>query len=158
MDNTVGAKAQRKSRRRKRFVVILLVIGVIAVLLKFAVFTDPSQSKGAIGVVRGTGAELETVFTGPDGLKVKWERILGQAWSVSLVEGRIHNVSDEAVRFGGIVYRLRDVEGSVVWEKTDDRYPAGGMIEPLRSIPFVCQPVAGRESKTFELFIKDMSP
>jgi hypothetical protein len=155
MDDTIGAAAQRRAQRRKQLAIGLLVFLAVGVMVSFMINTDPTQSKGAMEIVRGTGAKLETVFVGPTELRVKWERMIGQAWSVSLAEGRIRNISDKTVKFQGIIYYVKDENGDVIWEEADERYIGGGMIEPLGSISFACHPICKREARIFELLVKD---
>ncbi|HAZ31909.1 MAG TPA: hypothetical protein DCY61_04345 [Dehalococcoidia bacterium] len=155
MDNTVGAAAQRRGRRRKQLVIGLLVLLVIGGLASSLIGPVLTQGKGPTTIASGTGAELETVFVGPPELEVVWESVIGQTWSVSLVQGRIRNISNTTVRFKGITYSVKDESGDVIWEETDPRYIMGGVIEPLASIFFVSHPISGREARTFELLVKD---
>ncbi len=155
MDNTVGAAARRRAQRRRKLVIGLVVFLTIGGMGSYLISTDAIQGEGPIGIVRGTGSKLETVFVGPPELEVVWEQVIGQAWSVSLVQGRIRNISSMTVTFTGITYSVKDENGNVIWEETDPRYIMGGKIEPLGSISFVSHPVSRREARIFELRIND---
>ncbi|MCL0082300.1 hypothetical protein M1O14_01020 [Dehalococcoidia bacterium] len=155
MDETIGAAARRKARRKKQLVIGLSVLLVIGALGGHFISADPTQGAGAMGIVRGTGGKLETVFVGPPALEVVWESVIGQAWPVSLVQGRIRNTSNTTVRFKGITYSVKDENGDVIWEETDPRYIMGGVIEPLASIYFVIHPISRREGTTFQLLVRD---
>ncbi|MCL0077273.1 hypothetical protein M1O12_04580 [Dehalococcoidia bacterium] len=131
---------------------VLLVVGGLG---GHFISADPTQGAGSMGIVRGTGGKLETVFVGLPALEVVWESVIGQAWSVSLVQGRIRNISDARVTFKSIIYSVKDENGDVIWEETDPRYLMGGVIEPLASIYFVSHPISRREARVFELLLKD---
>ena len=126
MDETIGAAARRKARRKKQLVIGLSVLLVVGALGGHFISADPTRSAGAMGIVRGTGGKLETVFVGPPALEVVWESVIGQAWPVSLVQGRIRNTSNTTVRFKGITYSVKDENGDVIWEETDPPYIMGG--------------------------------
>ena len=142
--DTIGAAAQQRARRKKQLAIGLFALLAIGGLVSPFISTLLTQSGGPTAIVRGTGAELETVFVGPPELEVVWESVIGQAWSVSLVQGRIRNISNTTVRFKGITYSVKDENGDVIWEETDERYIMGGVIEPLASIYFVSHPISRR--------------
>ena len=157
MKEPIGVLVKRRARRRKIGVVCFLVLMALAATAYFILSTDPTQGKGAMGIVRGTGAELEAVFVGPPELEVKWDidSTGGHAWSVSLIEGRIRNVSGKTVMFRDIVYCVKDGGGQVIWEQSDGRFTDGGRLRPMEYFNFVSNPVTKRESKIFEVFVKD---
>lgn len=155
MEETIGAASRRKSQRKKQLVVGLLGLLIISGFGGYFNSTDSAQGAGAMNIVSGTGGELETVFVGPPELEVVWERVIGEAWSVSLVQGRIRNISDARVNFESIIYSVKDENSDVIWEKTDSRYIMGGVIEPLGSISFAVHAISGREARILQLLVKD---
>ncbi|MDD5094328.1 MAG: hypothetical protein PHV74_08130 [Dehalococcoidia bacterium] len=155
MHETIGERAQRRALTRTKIAICILVIVVMGASVGFMIRNDPNQSKGAIGIVRGSGTELEAVFIGPPELKVDWDGVTGQAWSVSLVQGRIRNISNKTVRFQDIVYRVKDGNGDTIWEGSDGRFADGGKLEPTQYLNFVANPITNRESKIFEVVVKN---
>lgn len=149
MDNTVGAAAQRRRRRRNQLFIGLFALLAIGGLASSFIGPALTQTEGSMDTA------METVFVGPPELEVVWESVTNQTWSVSLVQGQIRNISNTTVRFSGITYSVKDENGNVIWEETDERYVAGGAIQPFGSIHFVIYPLAGRDARIFELRLKD---
>jgi len=94
------------------------------------------------------------LYSGPPELKIKWDDVIGQAWSIAYVTGWAQNVSTRTIRFENIIYRVRDKDGNIIWEEEDDRVAGGFTLEPIEYIDFDIMPICKRPAETFELVVE----
>ena len=155
MQDPIGITTPQKARRRKQFLIGLLIVEIIGTIFGYMLINDANQSRGVVNIVRGTGAELRTAFLGPSELEITWDDMKGKAWSVSLIEGRIRNVSNSVVKFDNVIYRIRDDVGNIIWKDDDWRFERGGSLKPMEYFNFATNPVSKRESEVFEIVIEN---
>jgi len=108
-------------------------------------------------IVQGTGSDMEgfeVVYYGPSELKVKWDELFGQAWSIAYVTGWVQNASTSIISFESILYRVKDKEGNIIWELKDDRFLSGFTMEPIEYFDFNVMPICKRPAQTFELVVE----
>ncbi len=108
-------------------------------------------------IVQGTGIDMEgfeVVYYGPSELKVKWDELYGQAWSIAYVTGWVQNASTSIISFESILYRVKDKEGNVIWESKDDRFLSGFTMEPIEYFGFDVMPICKQPAQTFELVVE----
>jgi len=154
MYNMLGEKKERRARKRKRFAVGLLILLVAAGSLGYVFSINPDKSTHPMDIVQGTGASLEgfqMVFSGPSELSVKWDKVIGQAWSIALVSGWVQNVSTKTVKFQSLEYRVKDKDGNIVWEEQDSQFTGEISLGPGEYIDFDVMPICKRAARIFEL-------
>ena len=118
---------------------------------------SPHQQADPMDVVQGTGADLgeyEFAYHGPSELEVRWDKAIGEAWSISWAKGWIRNISARAVSFEALVYRVKDKEGNILWEEQDARFSDGFTLEPAAYINFDIMPICKRPARIFELNVE----
>ncbi len=157
MYDTLGELKQRSIRKRNLFVSVSIILLSVGVSLWFLFNTDPDESPDPLDFVQGTGVDMEgfqMVYEGPSELEVRWDEVIGQAWSIAYVSGWVRNTSQEAVECRNIVYRVKDPDGNIMWEITDERFSGGFDLQPGSYIDFDVLPICKRSAEIFELSVE----
>lgn len=155
MFDSIGERKQRRAQRRRAlaFGLCVLAIAVGGMVYLFS----PHEQADPMDVVQGTGADLgeyEFIYDGPSELEVRWDKAIGEAWSISWAKGWIRNVSAEPVSFAALIYRVKDAQGNILWEEQDARFPEGFTLEPAAYINFDIMPICKRPARVFELAVE----
>ncbi len=157
MFDTIGERKERRRYIRNRIIPFILccffLIGCTAYLLGL----DPAKSSKPTDIVQGTGNdinEFDLVHTTLDELEVEWDEMFGQAWSIAYVSGWVRNTSARSVKIENVIYRVQDEEGSVIWEKYDNRFLQGFTLNPIEYFDFYVMPVCTRPAQTFEVIVE----
>ncbi len=157
MFDTLGERKERRRHWRHRLVFFILCCVVFFGCVGYLFSLDPEDSTNPMDIVQGTGSEMEEfemLYSGPPELKIKWDDVIGQAWSIAYVTGWAQNVSTRTIRFENIIYRVRDKDGNIIWEEEDDRVAGGFTLEPIEYIDFDIMPICKRPAETFELVVE----
>ncbi len=155
---TLGEHRERRRQNRNRFVLFVLCCTVIAGCTGYLFSLDSENGTNPTDIVQGTGdnmGEFEVAYSGPSELKVKWDEVIGQAWSIAYVTGWAQNASTKDIRFKNIIYRVKDENGNIIWEDTDDRFAGGFTLEPMEYFDFGVMPICQRPAKIFEMAVED---
>ena len=157
MFDTLGERKTRRRRRRLQLEVFLLCCVICCSCVGYLFSLDPEDSTDPMDIVQGTGSDMEgfeVVYYGPSELKVKWDELFGQAWSIAYITGWIQNASTSIISFESILYRVKDKEGNIIWESKDDRFLSGFTMEPIEYFDFNVMPICKRPAQTFELVVE----
>ena len=157
MFDTLGETKERRQRRRLQLEVFLLCCVIVSSCAGYLFSLDPEDSTDPMDIVQGTGSdmgEFEVVYFGPSELKVKWDEMIGQAWSIAYVTGWAQNASTSIISFESINYQVKDTEGNIIWEEKDSRFLRGFTLEPMEYFDFNVMPICKRPAQTFELVVE----
>ncbi|MDY6911627.1 MAG: hypothetical protein SVM79_04640 [Chloroflexota bacterium] len=160
MKYTLGEIKEQKARKIKRIALGLFILVVIGGSIGYIYTKNPEQTQKPTDVAMGTGAQLETIFIGPSELEIKWDEVIGHAWSISLVSGWIVNKSTEnkSIEFDSIWYSVQDQNGEVIWQTPDQLFweLGGGELKPGDYHDFSVIPICRREAKSFVVSIEQI--
>ena len=157
MANMLGERKQRWRERRNRLAIFVLCCGVLIGCAGYLFSLGPEDGVDPMRIVQGTGEdmrEFQAVYIGPSTLTVTWDEMIGQAWSIAYVSGWVRNTSNRPVSLKHLSYRVKDEDGTIIWEAPDNRFSGGFQLDPLDYIDFDVMPLCKRPAKTFELVIE----
>ena len=153
MSEPLGAVANRKRKQRLAVEIAILILMISGAIVYLIFNVDTTESKGALEIVMGPGAEMKATYVGPSELQVQWDNVTGHEWSVALIEGRLRNVSNKIVTFEDVIYRVKDDQGGIIWQQSDSRFEDGGRLGVMQYFNFAAQPMSKKDATSFEVVI-----